>query len=74
MSGSRPSAKALITATNAPAQSDDSNSVKGWGLLHQVLAGVDLAQETFHGFALATPAGVTLNKTRCLATVATPDR
>ena len=55
------------------AQSDYSNSLKGWGLQHQVLAGVDLAQETFYGFALATPAGVTLNKNAVLTTIGTPN-
>lgn len=44
------------------AQRDDSNSFKGWGLQHQVLAGLDLAHAQFKTYALATPAGVTLNK------------
>lgn len=59
--------------TTTYAQSDYSNRFNGFGMKHEVLTGVDLAHEVFHNYALATPAGVTLNKNATPITVGSPD-
>ena len=55
------------------AQSDYSNTFKWFGLKNEVLTGIDVAHEKFHGYALVNPAGVTLNKNATPITVGSPD-
>ena len=59
--------------TTTYAQSDYSNKFNWFGVRNEVLTGVDLAHEVFHGYALALPAGVTLDKnTAPRTTIGTP--
>ena len=46
--------------TTTYAQSDYSNKFNWFGVKNEVLTGVDLAHEVFHGYALALPTGVTV--------------
>lgn len=43
-------------------QSDYSNRFQGFGVRHDVLAGIDLADDDFTAFAMGLPAGVTIAK------------
>ena len=54
-------------------QSDYSATLKGLGLQHEVLAGVDAAQEDFRNYATALPAGVALDKNTPRTTIGTPN-
>jgi catecholate siderophore receptor len=44
------------------AQSDYSNKFNWFGVKNNVLTGVDIAHEVFHGYATVLPVGVTLSK------------
>jgi catecholate siderophore receptor len=52
-------------------QSDFSKKFMGLGVKHEVLAGVDVAQERFKNFNAANPPGTTITKPRTL--IGTPD-
>ncbi len=55
------------------AQADYSNNAQWFGLKHQLLAGVDMANERFQNFATSLSAGVVLNKNDPRPTVGNPD-
>lgn len=52
-------------------QSDFSKKFMGLGVKHEVLAGVDVAQERFKNFNAANPTGITITKLR--TQIGTPD-
>jgi catecholate siderophore receptor len=54
-------------------QVDYANRFNWFGVDHELLAGVDLGWEDFAGYAMVTPAGVTLNKNSPRTTLGTPD-
>ncbi len=54
-------------------QSDYSGKFKALGMRHEVLAGLDVAYEDFHNYALTLPSGVVLNKNVVRTTVGTPN-
>ena len=54
-------------------QSDYNRQLQAGGLVHQLTTGVDLSDEQFTGYALATPDGVVLDKNAVRATLGTPD-
>jgi catecholate siderophore receptor len=54
-------------------QFDYVNRFKWFGVNHDALAGLELGNERFSGYALALPTGVTLNKNSPRTTVGTPD-
>ena len=58
--------------TTTYAQSDYTNKFNWFGVKNEVLTGVDLAHEVFHSYALALPAGVTLDKNTPRATIGSP--
>ena len=58
--------------TTTYAQTDYSNKFNWFGVKNEVLTGVDLAHEVFHGYALALPTGVTLDKNTPRTTIGTP--
>ena len=60
-----------LTATYL--QTDYSNTFNWFGRPNQILAGVDLARETFNNYTLSLPAGVTLNKNSPRVTLGNPD-
>ena len=54
-------------------QFDYTNRFNWFGTSNEVLAGLDLANEDFSGFAMITPPGVTLDKNSPRTTLGTPD-
>jgi len=54
-------------------QSDYSATLNGFGLKHEVLAGLDAAQEDFRNYNTVLPAGVVLNKNSPRTTIGTPN-
>lgn len=52
-------------------QSDYSNTFNWFGLKHNVLAGIDMTDDDFVGYAATLPAGVTITKPR--TTIGTPN-
>jgi catecholate siderophore receptor len=54
-------------------QSDYSKRFSGFGMKHELLAGVDLAREEFHNYTMTLPAGVTLDKNSPRTTIGSPD-
>lgn len=55
------------------AQTEYTNELSGYGMMHALLGGVDLAHEVFHNNAAVLPTGVTLDKNTPRTTIGTPD-
>jgi catecholate siderophore receptor len=54
-------------------QTDYTNKFGWFGRTNEVLAGVDLAHETFNNYTMSLPAGVTLDKNTPRTTIGTPN-
>lgn len=55
------------------AQSDYQGKFKWFGLNHELLSGMDVAEEKFNNYNMVLPTGVTLDKNSPRTTIGTPD-